>query len=58
MNHFAAGLGRRNCGVGLRILFDQRTVKIGYVESHDDIRLGDQILIFSREVERMRVGEV
>ena len=58
MNHFAAGLGRRHRRMSRRIRFHQRAVEIGHIEPHDDIGIGDEILVLAGEIEHVGVGKI
>ncbi len=58
IDHFAAGFGRRNVGVRVRIRAHQRAVEIGHVESHDDVGVGDQLAVPAGKVQRMSVGKI
>ena len=58
IDHFAAGFGRWNIRVRVGIRAHQRAVKIGHVQTHDHISVGDQFTVSAGEVQRMSVGKV
>ena len=58
VDHFAAGFGRRHVGVRIGVRAHQRAVKVGHVETHDDVGVGDQLAVSAGEIERVRVGEI